>query len=171
MSHWFYITPEEREDANRRGISDRMIWDRMNRTGWSKERALTEPPYTWHTNKKWEKIREENGICLQTFKGRISRGWDHERAATEPVQQNKKFEKYPETRKYESTCKENGIPWRIFLRRVRVSGWSMDRAASEPLWTKSQSGNLGAKRLREREGDWGALIFGKSVNRATNQEV
>ncbi|WP_342416251.1 hypothetical protein NST83_01100 [Paenibacillus sp. FSL R10-2782] len=113
---------------------------------------------------------ERNGISYDPFMSRVNRGWSMEKAATKPLptaeerrQQSQHatnhLRVYPV--EYIQLANQNGIPYHTFFNRAKNCGWDMDRAATEPLWTREQMGRLGAQRLREREGDWAAQIFGK----------
>ncbi|MNW64808.1 hypothetical protein D3C74_431230 [compost metagenome] len=66
-------------------------------------------------------------------------------------------------REYILLAEKNGIPYATFYARVRNHGWEMERAATEPIWTREKRGRLGGKRRRELQGDWAAIIFGKKV--------
>lgn len=174
----FYITPEEYEQAASIGISAFNLERRIRLLGWPKKRALTTPmrkqkPRGFYS--KWAKIAEHNGIKYDSFMTRLHNGWTPERAATKPLESAEEIRQnalrateharvHPE--KYLRIAEKNGIPYHTFHRRVKHSGWDYERAATEPLWTRQQMGKLGAQRLREREGDWAAQIFGKRSGEA-----
>lgn len=173
MSHWFYITPEEYAAAAQLGIQSAMLDRRIREQGWSKERAMTTPPRKLTDRSRWRAVAEANGIGYNSFMNRIHMGWSEEQAATRPLQNADDIKRhalhateharvYPE--QYLRLAERNGIPYATFHRRVKYCGWELERAATEPLWTRQQMGRLGAQRLREREGDWAAQIFGKSKN-------
>lgn len=170
MEHWFYITPDEYAEAAKHGISPSMLDRRIREQGWKKDRAMTTTPRKLTDRRRWKDEAERNGISYDTFMSRVNRGWDMERAATQPLQSPEEIRRqalyatehvrvHPE--KYLRLAEKNGIPYATFHRRVKHSGWDYERAATEPLWTRKQIGRLGAQRLREREGDWAAQIFGK----------
>lgn len=169
----YYITPEEYARAASIGVDNQTLDRRVRLLGWSKQRAISEPirdqvPRDHYS--KWVQIAERNGIKYQSFMSRLRRGWTPERAATHPLQSDDEIKQaalratehvrvHPE--RYLRIAEQNGIPYATFHRRVKVSGWDYDRAATEPIWSAKQRGRLGARRLREREGDWSAQIFGK----------
>jgi len=144
---------------------------RIRELGWKKERAITTPIRPLDKNRTyWRQIADKNGISFSTFHSRIRRGWSDQDAATKQTQTQEQnrlaalhatnhARVHPE--KYLRLAELNGISYPTFHRRVKVSGWDYERAATEPLWSRQQIGRLGAQRLREREGDWGAQIFGK----------
>lgn len=174
MGHWFYITPDEYAEAAKIGIKPAMLDRRVREQGWSKERAMTTPPRKLTDRRCWKAEAEQNGISYDTFMSRVNRGWSMEKAATKPLptveerrQQalhaSEQIRVYPKT--YVQLAERNDIPYPTFFHRVKYCGWDMERAATEPLWTREQIGRLGAQRLREREGDWAARIFGKQGSR------
>lgn len=173
MSHWFYITPEEYATAEKYGIPPAMLDRRVREQGWSKDRAMTSLPRPHKPRGfygKWASLAERNGIKYDSFMTRIRKGWDPEKAATQPLQNPEEARQHALTateyvrvhpEKYLRMAEQNGIAYATFHRRVKHCGWDYERAATEPLWTRQQMGRLGAQRLREREGDWAAQIFGK----------
>ncbi|MDF9845125.1 MULTISPECIES: hypothetical protein [unclassified Paenibacillus] len=148
MSHWFYITPDEYELAAMIGISAIVLEVRIRSLGWSKERALTEPPQTKRALKgEWMKVAEQNGICYSTFRYRVNRlGWDMERAATQPLQDRKAQAKaaHEASRKYDpdlvAQASNNDVPYDTFRKRVTASKWSPEKAATTPVMTSSEIG-------------------------------
>ncbi|MFU1797484.1 hypothetical protein ACM1RC_26700 [Paenibacillus azoreducens] len=170
MGHYFYITPEEYAEAEKIGINPAMLDRRVREQGWTKHRAMTTPPRQLTDRRHWKSEAEKNGIGYSAFMSRINRGWDMERAATQPLQNSDEIRqqalkatehvrRYPE--EFIRLAQQNGIPYHTFQHRVKYCKWDIERAATEPIWNRQQSGKLGAKRLREREGDWAAQIFGK----------
>ncbi|MEJ9219531.1 hypothetical protein P4H46_15305 [Paenibacillus glucanolyticus] len=170
MGHYFYITPEEYTIAQKNGIRPDMLDRRVREQGWPKERAMTTPPRKLTDRSRWWKVAEKNGLNYNTFMNRIKLGWPEEKAATQPLRTEEELKaqalhatdhvrRYPE--KYLRLAEENGIPYHTFHHRVKYCKWDMERAATEPIWTRQEIGKLGAQRLREREGDWAAQIFGK----------
>ncbi|EFM10144.1 hypothetical protein PaecuDRAFT_3103 [Paenibacillus curdlanolyticus YK9] len=173
MSHYFYITPEEYAKAAELGISATMLDRRVRQQLWSKQKAMTTPPRVHKPRghySEWAETAKRNGICYKTFMVRIRNGYSAEKAATQPLQTIEDLKQnalratefirvYPESAL--RLAEQNGIPYHTFHRRVKKSKWPIERAATEPLWTRQQMGRFGAQRLRDREGDWAAQIFGK----------
>lgn len=169
----YYIAPEEYEQAAAIGISAFTLERRIRSLGWTKDRAMTTPmrpqkPRGYYD--EWSKAAERNGIKYDSFMTRIKNGWTPERAATQPLETAEEAREHAlrateharvHPAKYLRLAEQNGIPFATFHRRVKVSGWDYERAATEPLWSRQQMGRLGAQRLRERQGDWAAQIFGK----------
>jgi hypothetical protein len=169
----YYIAPQEYELAEAIGISAFSLERRIRLLGWSKKKAMTTPMRTQKPRgyyDKWSKIAEQNGIKYDSFMTRIRKGWTPKRAATQPLESAEEVKAHAlratehvrvHPAKYLRLAEQNGIPYATFHRRVKVSGWDYERAATEPIWSRQQIGKLGAQRLREREGDWAALIFGR----------
>lgn len=146
----YYITPEEFEQAKKNGVSQVTFYNRVRQLGWSKEKAMNTPPRkkTFHSN-KWIKIAEENGICISTYKYRINQlGYSEEQAATKPLQDRAKQAKiaHSASRKYPleilELAKRNGIGYDTFRSRVNESGWSLEKAATVPIMTPSESARI-----------------------------
>lgn len=78
-----YVKPGEYKSAERRGISKKMIYDRLYRRGWTKKRALTEPVGRLGGAAR---IAEENGINRPTYYSRVRKGQDPIEAALTPLQ-------------------------------------------------------------------------------------
>lgn len=170
MSHYFYITPEEYDSAATFGITSAMLDRRVRAQGWPKQRAMTTPPRKVTDRSSWSKVAEANGIAYKAFMSRITRGWSEERAATTPLpsEEDVKLQALKATEHarvhpehFLRLAESNGIPYATFQRRVKHYKWPYERAATEPIWSRQKIGRLGAKRLREREGDWNAQIFRK----------
>jgi len=170
-----YITSEEYEKAAANGVSAAMLDRRVRQQDWPKLKAITTPPRSGKPRgyfTEWLVLAKQNGIGKNSFHNRIRKGWSLEDAATKPLpsaveirEQALKATEHARVHpsKYLRLAEQNGIPYHTFHRRVKVAGWDYKRAATEPLWTRQQTGRLGAQRLREREGDWSAQIFGKRV--------
>lgn len=147
MSHWFYITPEEYAQAEANGISEILLNVRIRQLGWTKERALADPPHNKKSLKgEWLTISEGNGICYSTFRYRVNRlGWSMERAATQPLQDRREQAASAKEgrRKYPAhlleLAKKNGINVRTFHRRMKI-GWDGITAASRKPMTPTEIG-------------------------------
>lgn len=167
--HWFYITPEEYEQAASIGVDNQTLDRRIRELGWNKERAMTTPIRPLNKGRAhWRQVAEKNGISFRAFHSRISRGWTDEEAATRPLQTpeeakklalraTEKVRKIP--RKYMELAEQNGIQRATLHARIK-KGWSLEDAATKPLMDRTEIGRRGAAALRAREGDWAALIFG-----------
>lgn len=144
---------------------------RIRQLGWSKEEAISRPPrQTERHCPKLKEVARRNGISDRLFRHRVTRlGWDPQRAATTPFttrEQRKQIcvyaksfqEKFP--RELLATAKLNGIAPNTFYKRVR-SGWNIQRAATEPIWTDSKKGSTSVKKIKKREEDRTEQLFGK----------
>lgn len=152
----FYITPEEYEIAKKNGIRPQLLEVRIRSLGWSKQRAMTEPPQKKRPRipKVIIELAEKNGIKYNTLRWRVhTLGWDMHRAATQPLQNRQAQAKraYEASRKYPAYHKRlaesNGIPERTFHRRLSV-GWDIETAATRPPMTPTEIG-LMTKKKRE----------------------
>lgn len=86
MSNYtYYITPDNYETAATNGIRAHLLNWRVRGGGWNIERATTTPPRSQNKYTRWLKIAKQNGICNQTFYGRVRKGMEPEQAATMPV--------------------------------------------------------------------------------------
>ena len=155
MSHYFYITPEEYEQANQNGVSAATLEVRVRSLAWQKERAINTPPHKKHRLGEWVKVAEKNGICYRTLNYRANQlGWDLERAATQPLQDRKaqakcareKSRVYPI--KFLEMAKRNGINYDTFRGRVKA-GWTLEDAATRPTMTWREIG-LQSKEKRQK---------------------
>ena len=77
-----YVKPGEYKSAERRGISKKLIYERLYR-GWTKKRALHEPIGKIGGIAH---IAEENGINRPTYYSRVRKGQDPIEAALTPLQ-------------------------------------------------------------------------------------
>jgi len=167
-----YITPEEYEIAASHGVPAAMLDRRVRQQDWPKQKAMTTPPRPQKPRgyfTDWLELAKKNGIGRDSFHNRVRKGWSLVDAATKPLPGPDEIREqalrateharvHPE--EYLRLAEQNGIPYHTFHHRVKYCGWSYERAATEPKWTRQQMGKLGAQRLREREGDWAAQIFG-----------
>jgi hypothetical protein len=143
----YYITPTDFEEAAQNGISEQLLIQRVRLLGWSKRRAVEQPPHDKkRIDKKWIDTAFFNGICYSTLKYRINRlGWEPERAATQPLQNRQQQAKkaYESSRKYPKYYHDlairNGINERTFHRRMK-SGWTAREAATRPPMTPTECG-------------------------------
>ncbi len=169
----YYITDEDYQEAEKRGISRELLRRRIRDLGWSKKRALET-----HVRKckKYPKgladTAKRNGIPLNVLSGRIYRGWDFERATHEPVNSeserihkvanaNRKREKYPQ--EILEMAQQNGINIKAFRARVR-DGWDLYIAATTPIMSKKEStARARSKRTTKNAFEKGNEQFWRSV--------
>lgn len=90
------ITPEHYAQGEANGVSRENVWQRVNNSGWTIEKAITEPVLPKGTYKReskygeYVKIAEHNGIPFKTFWARINQmGWDVHKASTTPVRKKR----------------------------------------------------------------------------------
>lgn len=153
----YYITPEEYKAAEANGISQKTLEARIRHYAWDKQRALSEPPTPRRVHGQWSKIAEANGISDSTYYDRVSnKGWEPERAATEPVIENPQALAAAARRRipieYAKMAAANGISYGTLRSRFYNLGWDLQRAATEPIWTKEKINAYGLERLKEIHG-------------------
>lgn len=172
LSHYFYITPEEYQQAAAIGISPALLEVRIRLLGWKKDKSLQTPVRKLTDRKYWADIAKRNGIKYESFFSRLNRGWGMERAATKPLQNAAErreqalyatefVRKIP--RAYIELAASNGIAHATLHDRLK-RGLDLEEAATLPIASHSEAGKLGAQALRDREGDWAAPIFKKKIN-------
>lgn len=145
----FYITDEEYELAESKGISQYTLNYRIRELGWSKSKALNTPIQKHRRNQYPKHIMDKvkaNNINPRAFRWRVENGWDIERACTEPTlppdnpvrisRTAEKRRKYPI--ELVRLAEKNGISKSTFQRRVK-KGMDMYTAAITPLMTQEES--------------------------------
>jgi hypothetical protein len=137
----YYVTPEEYAEAERNGISQRRVNDRIRILGWSKKRAITTPTRKFKDRSELVARAKANGISYIQFMTRIFHGWDEERAITTPIRDkagaresalrmSELNRKYP--REFVELALSNGISVRCFHDRVGRGRWDYTLAATMP---------------------------------------
>ena len=126
------------EWAEKVGISPATLSGRVNKNGYSYERALTEPvEVTYeingeaHTMMEWSKIL---GIKFSIVSNRVSRGMTVVDALTKPVKKAARDYAYTfngETHSLPEWAKITGIPLSTLHNRVRYK-WPIERMLTEP---------------------------------------
>lgn len=146
----FYITPEEYNDAEKRGISNELLTNRVRKLGWDKQRAMTEESQAVRRvdRSEWIKIAEKNGISRRTFLTRVNKSkWTCEKAATYPIkytaERNRKY-----SDEVYKTLEENGISKELFYDRIR-KGWSMERAMTEKKFNDKEKAQKMLEKMKD----------------------
>jgi hypothetical protein len=152
MGH--YLTPDDYVRAAANGIRTAALEQRVRVYGWDTYKAATQLLQVQQDHSRWRPIAEKNGINREAFYRRInSYGWELERAATEPLmakeeslrRSNEARRKYsPE---WYALAAEHGITPVLFRERVREYDWDYQRAATEPIMSRSESARLGKEAL------------------------
>lgn len=166
MSHYFYITPEEYEEAARNGVSRKTLTQRIRQYGWNKQRAIQTPPRERKDlDEYWVNVSQLNGIKRDTFIKRIRKyGFSPQEAATRPLNDNSVVARVMIERnrkipmRYIELAQRNGIKRATFYSRLKY-GWPIEDAATVPTLTFNECGRRGAAKLIERHGNINALIF------------
>lgn len=133
------------------GLARTTFWNRINRAGWSLERALTEPagsggrpradksPVTDHLGNEYPDIKslcKAYGVPYSTYSDRTSRlGWDKKKALTTPTGKRSpqpcKDHLGNEFPSKEAMLRHYGIP-KISLDYRLSKGWSLEKALTTP---------------------------------------
>lgn len=166
ISHYFYITPEEYEVAEKNGIDAHNLERRIRLLGWSKEKAINTPLRELNDRSYWVEVARKNGIKYQTFMNRVNNlGWDEERAATAPPNKHQFNGVHEKVRiiptEIIKLAEKNGIKYHTLRMRIK-RGMDPHEAATKPLMSKSEAGKLGAKAYEEQHGRFHELIFNYS---------
>lgn len=147
---YHYITPEDEEIAERNGINNHALRQRVMDRGWDIEKAITVPlrvevPFQpiWE---KWEALATENGVTKDRFYHRVKiNKMDEELAASRPVQSGN-FRSFF-TKDELSKMGRLGIGRSTALNRIQVSGWSREEAVSTPVlkeWSRERDEKIEA---------------------------
>jgi predicted DNA-binding protein (UPF0251 family) len=155
----YEVTAEQYEQAASIGISRKQVNVRVD-NGWSTERAVTEPLRVANrSGDEFTRMAAQNGIARTTYRNRVNRGWDKLRAATEQpltreqaldhAQQSKRIV----TKEQAETARANGISHQTMHTRLRLLGWDVQRAITEPV---IKSGRF----LRKHGSKWNAYKEG-----------
>ncbi|WP_242224526.1 hypothetical protein [Bacillus cereus group sp. BfR-BA-01380] len=123
-------TEEDLEKALKLGITKRMVYARINQSGWSLKRAISElgKPVKNQEIRKMIIIAQKNGISEGTFRLRLKKGWLPEDAATIKPNRFKELKILAES---------NGISENTFLTRIN-RGMGEFEAATKPLDKRGQ---------------------------------
>lgn len=129
--NYYYVTPDDIKEAQKNGIPERTVYERVYKLGWTRERARTEKVHKkkhYLTEEDYKRAKE-NGIDKGTLKARLNNlGWDLEKAISTPKIRGAK-PKYPLWAK--EKAKENGIPIQTFRNRINMYNWDIERACTE----------------------------------------
>lgn len=143
MENYFYVTPEEYEEAKKIGLSEKDIYRRIHEENWSKKRAINTPkkkirPSIKYTEEQ-KRIIKENGLTTRIVSLRRHRGWSMEKAINtpkfKPQQKANGRDRYKYSDEIINIVLKNGIKLDTFYRRVR-NGWSIDEASTIPVNSK-----------------------------------
>ena len=150
MEYNFYITPAQYEIGLANGIPRSILSQRVRSSGWNIEKAYSKPieHYTKdNVDIETLKILSVNGISKETFIKRIfNLGWDRERALNiPPFSKKQAMKKAQESLRKISLsdyarAAEIGVRESTVRSRINNSKWSLEKALTTPLMTKSQSG-------------------------------
>lgn len=132
------------------GLTKGALETRLN-TGWTVERALTEPTGALKSNtvfmeydgrrlplQDWAKI---SGIPMGTLHGRLRAGWSDERALTTPTDRVRRVEWNGETRTVGEWAKVLGMPRTLLHVRLGQMGWSVEKAFTTPVKRHGKQAN------------------------------
>lgn len=135
MENYFYITPEDYEEAERNGICKDTLETRVRKLGWNVRKAKTKEVRKKHNiSKELLEIAKANGITRDTVTDRIRNGWTVEEACTRPKKRGRQ-RKYPDW-VYEEADK-NGIRYSTVNHRV-TDGWDLKKACTKPVMSVNE---------------------------------
>lgn len=164
----YYVTPEEYAIAEKNGIPYKIVNQRIRSSGWSKQKAITEPVLKRNRglNEEYVQKAKLNGISREVFAYRVKHGYTNEEAATIPLKNNKKFmsELGKKCRKYPKEliklAESNGISIRTFYRRIQKNKWNPIKAATIPLIVGKERACMGKEAYRKIHGNEFGNIIG-----------
>lgn len=139
MENYYYITPQDYEDAEKNGICKDTLETRVRKLGWSVKKAKTK-----EVRKKYEiseellEIAKSKGITRGVIADRLRQGWSIEEACTRPKKGGRQ-RKYPDW-VYELADKNN-ISYSTVNHRI-LSGWNFEEACT--IATMSQGERIKA---------------------------
>jgi hypothetical protein len=124
------------------GLTKGALETRMN-TGWTVERALTEPVGALKSNTVWLELNGERrplqewadllGINASAIHQRLRKGWTDERALTTPTDRVRRIEWNGETKTIGEWAKVLGISRTLLHQRLGSMGWSVQKAFTTPV--------------------------------------
>ena len=146
---FFYLTPSDIEVAESNGIGIHTLKSRVYKWGWEINRAITQPVQKRNKEgKRWNEWKHKAVVGKSTYLSRVNKGWTFEEAALKPPmsfsEASKKKRKYSE--EDYRIASENGISEGVVRYRVSRMGWSIDKAITTPVMSKSQSASLAMKK-------------------------
>lgn len=143
-----YLTPEDFNIAESNGIHRLLAHNRFYHSGFSKERAITQPVKNQDTVwAEWKEVAESNGICWTTFNTRLECNYTPERAATEPPMTKLELAANMRSKKKRKISDEliqiaaiNGISYNTLAYRLLKSKhkWSEEDAVTIPPLSKAE---------------------------------
>ena len=144
-----YLTEIDLEVARNNGISKNTVEQRINKSGWSVNKAINKP-LRYKFPKEYKLLAVKNGIKVETFARRVQRGWSLVDAATK---QNTTDEERREImrlacEKRRTIPKEivekaakNGICYNTLRSRIQ-RGTPMEKASTIPPITTKQNKSM-----------------------------
>lgn len=131
MSRYYYITPKDYEVAERNGISNTVVNQRVRVLGWSIEKSISLPLQERKLTKEHFEIAATNGIKKETVKHRVHYlKWDIQEAITKPT--------IRKTNSWLDVARSNGINLSTYRSRL-CQGWSEEKAATTKTFSRKQS--------------------------------
>lgn len=142
---YHYITPEDFEIAEKNGINQDALSQRVRDYGWDIDRAITDPlkvgvPFQpiWE---QWEKVATENGISKNLFYQRIKiYKWAEKMAATQSLMAGKSL-RIDWTKEERETAERNGLSanhMNLVVTRINKLGWSKEKALNTPKLSEEE---------------------------------
>lgn len=116
-----------RKIAEENGINSINYNNRINKLGWTAEKAALTPLKSKKLNKELVAIAKENGISYGVYRDRVNKlGWTENKAAITPLKQKRDDTKWIEK------ALRNGISRNAYIDRVDERFWSPEDASTIP---------------------------------------
>lgn len=160
----YYVEPHHYEIAKQNGISKKNLINRVYEKGWTIERAISQPVKIRSTH-DWEKWESVAKVSKSTYMQRVRGGWEKDKAALTPALSRKEVVALSNNPRkiftdiQEAEMLKKDIPRATAYMRVKKLGWSIDKAISTPVISKSES----LCKARAMSG-MGKIIFGRNAN-------
>ena len=156
MNNWYYITPEDYEEAAKNGISKTTLESRVYYLNWNIKKAVSKPVRRLKKHNLTSEDKElivKNNLTVDIFYQRVNKlGWSKEKAINTPKDEaplkHHRKEKKSEifTKEQMEKAKKNGLTYTQIYQRVKLCKWSVEEAVNTPLMTNEES----LKRAREK---------------------
>lgn len=124
--------------AEQNNIKKSVFWDRVNKLGWSPEKAATVlvGNSKIRPDEEWILKAEENDISKKAYIDRVDTlGWTPEKAASTPIEPRKPRK----DKEWIKIAAEYGVSKDTYRKRVDESFWDPEEAATTPTMTNEQS--------------------------------
>lgn len=155
MGKFQVISKEDYAIAKAIGLTKALVKNRVYNTGWTVERAITQPHASMLRDSASFAKAEANGVNIATYRWRIRKGWSKEDAATVPAHGRSKtasaFAEFNVGEQDIKIAEMYGISRKALLRRLRAN-WPIDVAATMPPVDRGDRKRFGLE-LKKQEAE------------------